>query len=286
MLNWLSHWGRRLWRSCCYPFQFWPFRDSRSKVATNVSVDSAAREFPSSRVEAIRQGILVPPQGETPLNDLALDESGAEAELDLEEALFLSGEASAEQLVDASLFESSVLEAEGTLSSPKIGEGISRLKRGVKASEGELPFDWVLDNLLAIGALPRKGWAKDFKDHGIHVILSLCDEAEGKLPKAIAQQFRCVRVPLPDSRYRRSLTVEELGDAVDLIHWHVQKNQPVYLHCLAGIERSPLVAIAYLARHRSMDLLDAVGWLSHVHRRSRPIPAQLQVVRAYLQNCG
>lgn len=281
MLHWLSHWGRRLWRSCCYPFQFLPpFRSSLPKKAEpDLSEDSASRAFPCSRVEAIRQGILVSPKAESPLDEFMLDEPVAEAELDLEDALMLSGEDSVDRIEDAPFFVPDALDTDEPFRSPPM----AKVSRKVKSAGVELPFDWVLENRLAIGALPRKGWAQALEDQGIHSIISLCDEAEGKLPKAITQQFRCVRVPLPDRRYRRSLTVEELGDAVDLIHWHVQKQQPVYLHCLAGIERSPLVAIAYLARYRSMDLLDAVGWLSHVHGQSRPISAQLQVVREYLQ---
>ncbi|NJN29247.1 MAG: dual specificity protein phosphatase family protein [Synechococcales cyanobacterium RM1_1_8] len=145
-----------------------------------------------------------------------------------------------------------------------------------------MPFDWVLENRLAIGPLPRKGWLRLLEQQQIRSIISLCAESEGKLPQELHHRFRCARVVLPDSHSGEPLRLAELSEVVDLIHWNLQKRQPVYLHCLAGIERSPLVAIAYLCRHQSMDLLDAAGWLSHVHPPSRPLTAQLQVVRQYL----
>ena len=277
MLHWLSLWGRRLWRSFCFPFQ-----SRRSPIPPQVT---ASRDFPSNRGAAIRQGILVQPLEDELSEKLPPVGTGSEANSDLlEGTLEQSIESPLDSIAEASFFEPETFESEA----PKLSPASSRPRRLRKvvnsrtAASAELPFDWVLDNRIAIGPLPRKAWLTAFEQQGIHSIISLCDEAEGKLPKAMTQQFRCVRVSLPDSRYRRSLTVCELEEAVDLIHWNVQKQQPVYLHCLAGIERSPLVAIAYLSRYRAMDLLDAVGWLSHVHGNSRPTSAQLKVVRQYL----
>jgi len=300
MFHWLRRWGGRLWRSCCYPFQVLASKLSRTQHRPETST---ARNLPSSRSEAIRQGILPPPgtraaselvcgnrkpeTGEL-TNGLPKDKSfgataitGPEAVVENSRALFEQPAGTAPQ--NASQFTA-------TTSTPQPVQTPERAPRPAaklapQAAVAKLPLSWVLEQRLAIGPMPKKSWALGLQGQGIRVVLSLCDEAEGKLPKAIAQQFRCIRVPLPDSRYRRSLALDELEEAVDLIHWHLQKQQPVYLHCLAGIERSPLVAIAYLCRYRAMDLLDAVGWLSHVHGRSRPLPAQLQVVRDYLQKC-
>lgn len=278
MLHWLSLWGRRLWRSFCFPFQ-----SRRSQVTLQAK---ASRNFPHSRRDALRQHLIVQPlEEEQSPGDLPLTEVSPEANTDLfEKTLEQAMEPSSDSIAEATFFELATVEVE----EPQRSLASSRFKRrGITVSQSaaasaDLPFDWVLDHRIAIGPLPRKAWLADFEAQGIQSIISLCAEAEGKLPKVMTQQFRCVRVSLPDSRYRRSLTLCELEEAVDLLHWNVQKQQPVYLHCLAGIERSPLVAIAYLSRYRSMDLLDAVSWLSHVHEKSRPTSAQLKVVRQYL----
>jgi atypical dual specificity phosphatase len=106
------------------------------------------------------------------------------------------------------------------------------------------------------------------------------------LPKAIRQGFRCLRVPLTDSRSVQPLDPFDLGEAVDLIQWNLSKQLPVYVHCLAGMERSPTVCLAYLCRYQQFDLLDALGWLRHVHPATRITGAQLSSVRHYLQSLG
>jgi protein-tyrosine phosphatase len=53
----------------------------------------------------------------------------------------------------------------------------------------------------------------------------------------------------------------------------------VFVHCSAGVERSPTVVAAHLAWHQGHDLEDA----AHLIRAARPIAApRLAVIRA----CG
>jgi atypical dual specificity phosphatase len=148
------------------------------------------------------------------------------------------------------------------------------------------PIDWVIPGKLAVGGLPRSPLALTLTEHRIKVVLSVCPESEGHLPKAIRQGFRCLRVPLTDSRSVVPLDPFDLGEAVDLIQWNLSKQLPVYVHCLAGMERSPTVCLAYLCRYQQFDLLDALGWLRHVHPATRITGAQLSSVRHYLQSLG
>ncbi len=141
---------------------------------------------------------------------------------------------------------------------------------------------WVLQGELAVGCFPTRLYREPLGDRQIQVILSLCSEWEGQLPPEIRAAFCCLRVPMPDSRYTRPLEIEELSDAVDLVHWHLQRRRPVYVHCWAGMERSPLVCLAYLCRYRHLDWLDALAWMKQTHPPTQPTGPQLQVVRAYL----
>ncbi len=151
------------------------------------------------------------------------------------------------------------------------------------APPAEPAIDWVLPGALAIGPAPSARFLPHLLARRIAVILSLCDETERSLPPELSDRFCCLRVPLPDSRYARPMEIGELGEAMELIHWYLQKQQPVYVHCLAGIERSPTVCLAYLCQCCQMDLLDALAWVTHVHDRSRPTSAQLEAVRQYLR---
>lgn len=141
---------------------------------------------------------------------------------------------------------------------------------------------WIVPGQIAVGGFPLPQKIPTLLNQGIRVILSLCTEEEGRLTPALQQQFRCVRVALPDSRHSQALEIQDLEAAVDLLHWTVQRRLPVYVHCWAGMERSPLVCIAYLCRHGGWDLWDALNWVKHIHPPAQPTSTQIQVLRRYL----
>nr|WP_259722613.1 dual specificity protein phosphatase family protein [Synechococcus sp. CS-1328] len=86
---------------------------------------------------------------------------------------------------------------------------------------------------------------------------------------------------LPDPRKGLAPLPQQLRAAVAELD-SLLLSGPVYLHCVAGMERSPLVAMAWLMQHRRMDLHAALVYLSEVHPASRPQVDQL----AALQACG
>lgn len=145
-----------------------------------------------------------------------------------------------------------------------------------------ITLNWVIPGKLAIGALPRSGDSLVLAKGNIGAILSLCSEHEGPLPEDVATSFRCGRVMLPDSYYASSIVPEELLKAVEVVHRCVQRNIPIYVHCLCGIERAPLVCITYLCLHRDLDLMEALLWLKQIHPRANPTEDQLQILVASL----
>ncbi|UZQ54919.1 dual specificity protein phosphatase family protein [Trichothermofontia sichuanensis B231] len=150
------------------------------------------------------------------------------------------------------------------------------------------PLDWVIPGKLAVGGLPQPGDRDRFKQANIQVILSLTAPMEAELPPEVTASFRCARVALPDSRYEAQLRVERLATAVDVVHRALTQQLPIYVHCLAGIERSPLVCIAYLCRYYQLDLWEALYWLKQVRPCVAPTTAQLNIVQHFLQqseNC-
>lgn len=150
------------------------------------------------------------------------------------------------------------------------------------------PLDWVIPGKLAVGGLPQPGDRDRFKQANIQVILSLTAPMEAELPPEVTANFHCARVALPDSRYEAQLRVERLATAVDVVHRALTQQLPIYVHCLAGIERSPLVCIAYLCRYHQLDLWEALYWLKQVRPCVAPTTAQLNIVQHFLQqseNC-
>ena len=57
----------------------------------------------------------------------------------------------------------------------------------------------------------------------------------------------------------------------------IQKG-PVYVHCFAGVERSPLICIAYLMKNQNIDLQDALEYLMQTHPITNPLKGQLNII--------
>ncbi|NJP09720.1 MAG: dual specificity protein phosphatase family protein [Leptolyngbyaceae cyanobacterium RU_5_1] len=159
-------------------------------------------------------------------------------------------------------------------------------------SLGDRPFrskqkppamSWVISKKLAVGAAPTLQTLPELAKHGIQVLVSLCAETEARLPDEVQQHFECVRLVLPDSHCAEQLTPDQLAKAVALLHHPIANQRTVFVHCLAGIERSPTVCIAYLCQHHQFELWEATKWLKQVHPRSMPTNAQMQVLREYVE---
>lgn len=146
-----------------------------------------------------------------------------------------------------------------------------------------LSLDWVIPNRLAIGPLPRPGDSAVLAQANIQTVLSLCAQAEGTLPEDVVQQFHCSRFILPDSHYMVGLQSSQLATVVEMIHNCLDRGEVVYVHCLAGVERSPTACIAYLCQHHQLELWEAVNCLKQAHPKSMPTDAQLRVVKDLVQ---
>jgi protein-tyrosine phosphatase len=88
---------------------------------------------------------------------------------------------------------------------------------------------------------------------------------------------------LPDRYYTTQLEVPQLAKVVEVVHQSVQNHLPVYVHCLAGIERSPTVCIAYLCLYQNLELWEALNWIKQVHPSTMPNESQLRALREFLQ---
>ncbi|WP_374877366.1 dual specificity protein phosphatase family protein [Microseira sp. BLCC-F43] len=165
---------------------------------------------------------------------------------------------------------------------------IGQVKRflGIKDQSPSRPtqptVSWVLPGKLAVGGLPQAGDAEQLLKGNVKVVLSLCAESEGSLPDDITENFQCLRLVLPDRYYTANLTAAQLAQAVDIVRKHVDNGLPIFVHCLAGVERSPTVCIAYLCRYHKLELWEALNWLKQVHPGSMPSASELRAIREYI----
>jgi protein-tyrosine phosphatase len=118
---------------------------------------------------------------------------------------------------------------------------------------------------LLVGEFPRPediGWLRE--EHRVSAVFNLQDDedlvAKGLDLAALQRAYelhgiRLRRYPIPD--YEPSRLTEHLDDLLDEIEQALAAGQCVYLHCNAGMNRAPTVAIAYLHVHRGYSLAAA-----------------------------
>lgn len=153
------------------------------------------------------------------------------------------------------------------------------------SKRGTVSVDWVLPRQVAVGSLPQQSDVSMLREAGLKAVLALCSEHEGQWPMAIQDAFSCHRVSMPDSHHAAPMTPHQIAIAVHHIHHCLQQNRPVFVHCLAGVERSPIICTAYLCRHHHYPLWESLNWVKTVHPESLPNPRQLKALKEYLAIC-
>jgi hypothetical protein len=145
-----------------------------------------------------------------------------------------------------------------------------------------LPFSWVLTDQLAIGPMPRSEthW-RQLEDAGFRSRFSCCYPEE-EIGLIMPPGWRSDRVALPDHRDQEPMQGARLALALSRAEALMKQAPPMYLHCLAGCERSPLLAVGLTARARQTDLLAALAWVRRCHPMAMPIYSHLALLEATL----
>jgi hypothetical protein len=138
--------------------------------------------------------------------------------------------------------------------------------------------DWVLVQELAVGPAPRAERHLDrLSEAGLTAVLSLCSEQEAPPPAGLESRFECRRLVLPDHRVERLPELAELEQALAVLA-DLRATGPVYVHCVAAMERSPLVCLAWLVRRQGLTPQRALDYLMQVHPGTNPLPGQLALL--------
>ena len=136
----------------------------------------------------------------------------------------------------------------------------------------------MLVDQLAIGPAPRAERHLDrLQEAGIRCVLSLCALEEAKPPAGLGEGFRTSRYVLPDHRAGRLPTLDELETALGYLT-ELQQYGPVFVHCVAAMERSPLVCLAWLVQKHRMTPERALDYLMQQHPGTNPLPGQLALL--------
>lgn len=142
-----------------------------------------------------------------------------------------------------------------------------------------LPIDWVLRAELAIGPAPlQPSHLVALEQAGVRSVLSLCSVEEAPPPAGMELRFQCSRLVLADHRQPVPSSAAQLAQALALLEQLWEKAAPVYVHCVAAVERSPLVCMGWLMRRHGLSRLQALDYLMQIHPGSSPLPHQLALL--------
>ncbi len=141
-----------------------------------------------------------------------------------------------------------------------------------------IKLDWILKDELAIGSAPKTYEdINELKINGINGILSLCSNEENPFNINLKDYFKYRNILLPDHKYKSPLTIDKLNLALENLSL-LKKYGSVYVHCLAGVERSPIVCMGWLVKNNHLTPTQALDYLMNIHSGTNPLPEQLKVL--------
>jgi len=118
---------------------------------------------------------------------------------------------------------------------------------------------------LLVGAYPGPQdvrWLAD--EHGVGAVLNLQDDADLAAkridPAALVEAYAAAGVPfarLPVSDGDEARMIRVLPEAVAQLAAFIESGRVAYVHCNAGMNRAPTVAIGYVHVHGGRSLADA-----------------------------
>ena len=144
-------------------------------------------------------------------------------------------------------------------------------------------FNWILVNNLSIGTpLIDKKDQLFLKEKKIVSILDLRNEHDlskinydGQL--ALYKEFHTVNLSLPDHNSKRFATKYEIEKAVNQLEKLLRKG-PVFMHCHAAVERSPLISVAFLINIKRLKLIQAYEYVKQQNKTTNVLLEQLREI--------
>ena len=139
-------------------------------------------------------------------------------------------------------------------------------------------LDWVLSNELAVGPAPlKKSHFEYLATKKIKSILNLCNEEEAPIDAIYKSAFNFKRYTLPDHKVSKEIEIYEIKEIINIIE-SLKSSGALYIHCFAGVERSPLICMAWLISKHKLSPQRSLDYLMEVHKGSNPLPSQYKLL--------
>jgi len=122
-------------------------------------------------------------------------------------------------------------------------------------------FSWLIEGKLAGSAIPTsKDEIKWIHEEGVKSIVTIREEA---LEFPLPAEMKYLHIHSNDMGVPE---FEDLIKTVDFIHQRITNNEPVMVHCLAGLGRTGTILACYLIKYQKLSADDSIQKV----RESRP----------------
>lgn len=141
-------------------------------------------------------------------------------------------------------------------------------------------FSWILPNELAVGSFPKEDSSVyKLRKEGITAVLTLTEEDEIPIPEELKHSFVWERVAIPDGYTGGVPSVEQFEQARSILQRWSKKMHSIYVHCLAGVGRSPSVCCLFVMAQTDKSLEEAIEFVKAQHSYACPDEHQVRVMK-------
>jgi len=122
-------------------------------------------------------------------------------------------------------------------------------------------FSWLIDDKLAGSGMPTSVSEIEWiLKQGVRSIITM---TENSLPESWVKNVKYLHVPTEDFS---APDMEQIDEAIKFIQNRLENNEPVMVHCAAGIGRTGTILACYLIKYQKLSAKDAIQKV----RKERP----------------
>jgi hypothetical protein len=148
-----------------------------------------------------------------------------------------------------------------------------------------ITYGWIITGRLVIGSMPKtkEDWIL-LENLGITKRFSCCYPKE-HIFSPIPSHWQSLEFSLPDHRIQENLSAEKLQQALQaaVSFMNDDDDRPIYLHCLAGQERSCLLAVGIVCLSTNRNVFEGLEWVRQCYKYAKPLYQHLELLDQILK---